>query len=321
MVPCWRCGPKSLLTEYASANIETFLDRPATDCIGRPLAELIGADNVEALSGRALEPIRPDILKPWFLDVGVKENTRQLECFPHRRDDMIILEFVPYEAGPALIWEEDLLRQRIISELIRPDTLSELARIGAQIVREVTGFDRVMIYRFAADKHGEVIAESTSREDSFLGQHYPASDIPDPARRHFALNVIRSIPDINAVPSPILARGGGVADAEHPRSARPHLFQAARRSAGPYRVSEQHGRRRLHVDFADLERRSVGGWLPAIIMVRCICPGAVSASASCSAARSRRCCRASKIPCSCARASALNGRPSRSKAVSGRDNP
>ncbi|MCG6113939.1 MAG: ATP-binding protein [Mesorhizobium sp.] len=206
---------ESLLVEYASVNIEAFLGSAAADCIGRPLAELIGVDNVEALSGRALEPIRPDILKPWFLDVGTSESPRQLECFPHRRDDMIILEFVPHEAGPALIWEEDLLRQRIISELIRPDTVSELARIGAQIVREVTGFDRVMIYRFAADKHGEVIAESTSREDSFLGQHYPASDIPDPARRHFALNVIRSIPDINAVPSPILTRGGGVADAEH----------------------------------------------------------------------------------------------------------
>ena len=68
-----------------------------------------------------------------------------------------------------------------------------LAQVGAQIIREATGFDRVMIYRFAPDQHGEVIAESTSREDSFLGLHYPASDIPGPARRHFVLNVFCTI--------------------------------------------------------------------------------------------------------------------------------
>ena len=107
-----------------------------------------------------------------------------------------------------MVWEEDLLRQTIISELLQPETLPDLAEASARIIREVTGFDRVMIYRFAPDKHGEVIAESTVRPDSFLGLHYPASDIPDPARRHFVLNVIRTIPDINAVPVPIMMRSG-----------------------------------------------------------------------------------------------------------------
>ena len=79
------------------------------------------------------------------------------------------------------------------------------------MIRDVTGFDRVMIYKFAEDKHDEVIAESTNRPDSFLGLHYPASDIPDPARRHFTLNVIRTIPDINGARIPIVSRSGEVA--------------------------------------------------------------------------------------------------------------
>jgi light-regulated signal transduction histidine kinase (bacteriophytochrome) len=132
------------------------------------------------------------------------------------------------------MWEEDRLRQRIISELIRPEALTELAQVGAQIIREVTGFDRVMIYRFAPDKHGEVIAESTSRGDSFLGLHYPASDIPDPARRHFVLNVIRTIPDINAMPVPIMTRSGGIADA---RSADPlDLTYSKLRAVAPVHI-------------------------------------------------------------------------------------
>ncbi|MGY6710530.1 MAG: ATP-binding protein [Rhizobiaceae bacterium] len=205
----------TLTIEYASRNVVDMISWPAEACIGRPLATILGAENAAALQARALVPLKPDLLKPWFLSVKAQGGERRLECFPHLHDGRIILEFVPFEEGPALVWEEDLLRQRIISELIRPDTLAELASVSAQIIRDVTGFDRVMIYRFAADKHGEVIAESTSRHDSFLGLHYPASDIPDPARRHFVLNVIRSIPDINAVPSPIVARGGQIADASY----------------------------------------------------------------------------------------------------------
>jgi light-regulated signal transduction histidine kinase (bacteriophytochrome) len=106
-----------------------------------------------------------------------------------------------------------MLRQRIITELMKPKALEDLAHVSAELIGDITGIDRVMIYRFAEDKHGEVIAESTTREDSFMGLHYPASDIPDPARRHFVQNIIRTIPDINAPSSPILAESLVVADA------------------------------------------------------------------------------------------------------------
>ncbi len=68
----------------------------------------------------------------------------------------------------------------------------------------MTGFDRVMVYRFAQDDSGEVIAESThAGVESFLGLHYPASDIPRQARGLYERNWLRIIPDVEAVPSPI----------------------------------------------------------------------------------------------------------------------
>ena len=204
----------TMTIEFASNNTEQFFGRGCGDILGRPLADLLGAEQCAELASRALRPTAPDLLRPWFIKVATPDGRSiDLECFPHSHDGRIILEFAGLQAGPAVMWEEDLVRQRVISELIRPETLTELAQAGAQIIREVTGFDRVMIYRFAEDKHGEVIAESTVRPDSFLGLHYPASDIPDPARRHFALNVIRIIPDINAVPVPIMTRSGVAADA------------------------------------------------------------------------------------------------------------
>ena len=73
------------------------------------------------------------------------------------------------------------------------------------IVRKVTGFDRVMVYRFDPDWNGEVIAEACDKDtDSFLGLHFPAADIPEQARRLYLANPIRGIVDIDAVPIKIV---------------------------------------------------------------------------------------------------------------------
>ncbi len=203
----------TMTVEFASSNADGMFGHSHGQLLGKPLNWLLGDHECESLLSRNLRPTMPDLLRPWFPRISHPAGGNvDLECYPHRHEGWIILEFVPIQATPAVMWEEDLVRQRIISELISPETLTELAQVGARIVREVTGFDRVMIYRFAEDKHGQVIAESTVRDDSFLGLHYPASDIPDPARRHFLLNVIRAIPDINAVPVPIMARSGDIAD-------------------------------------------------------------------------------------------------------------
>ena len=79
-----------------------------------------------------------------------------------------------------------------------------LSEIAAEEVRAITGFDRVMVYRFDADWNGEVVAEA-KREDlgSFLGQHYPASDIPAQARKLYTLNWLRFIGDVSYRPSTI----------------------------------------------------------------------------------------------------------------------
>ncbi|WP_299849892.1 ATP-binding protein [uncultured Roseovarius sp.] len=210
---------ESLVIEYASRNTASFVGSPPEALLGQKLGKLIGRENASALLKFPLEPSTPELLRPWFISFeGLDGKRIKAECLPHRNDGHIILEFLEPEPIPAPIWEDELLRRGIISELVKPGALAELADASARLIRDVTGFDRVMIYKFAEDKHGEVIAESTNRPDSFLGLHYPASDIPDPARRHFALNVMRSIPDINGDHVPIVSKYGAVANADsaHP---------------------------------------------------------------------------------------------------------
>jgi two-component system, chemotaxis family, sensor kinase Cph1 len=65
-------------------------------------------------------------------------------------------------------------------------------------VRKIAEFDRVMLYKFDDDGHGEVIAEDKVVEmDSYLGLHFPASDIPPPARNIFLVNRLRAIPNLS----------------------------------------------------------------------------------------------------------------------------
>ncbi|WP_297772954.1 ATP-binding protein [uncultured Roseovarius sp.] len=203
------------VVEFASKNTASFVGAGPEQILGKEIAEVIGRENARQLCTLTREPSTPELLSPWFISFPGPDGTQiNLECLSHRNNGYIILELLHPEPAPTRVWEDEYLRREFISELVKPGALEELANASARIIRDVTGFDRVMIYRFAEDKHGEVIAESTNRPDSFLGLHYPASDIPDPARRHFLLNVVRSIPDINSVRVPILSRTGATADAD-----------------------------------------------------------------------------------------------------------
>jgi len=83
----------------------------------------------------------------------------------------------------------------------------------AEAVRYATGYGRVMVYRFLPDDCGEVMAESgTDPQPRYLGQRFPASDIPRIARDLYRINTHRQIPDVAAVPVPIVSLRGREAD-------------------------------------------------------------------------------------------------------------
>lgn len=71
----------------------------------------------------------------------------------------------------------------------------------AGLVRDVTGFDSVMVYRFDAEWNGEIISQRrTDCAPCYLGMHFPSSDIPEQARRLYTTNLVRVVVDVDAVP-------------------------------------------------------------------------------------------------------------------------
>ncbi|WP_454801733.1 ATP-binding protein [Mucilaginibacter phyllosphaerae] len=117
--------------------------------------------------------------------------------------DYYLLEFEPASSDSAT----DIQRMigRSISEMLADKNLNNLLNNSALQVKNVIGYDRVMVYRFAEDGHGEVIAEAKNAElPSWLGLHYPASDIPKQARELYKHNLTRLIADVHTQPSAIL---------------------------------------------------------------------------------------------------------------------
>ncbi|RZM14120.1 MAG: GAF domain-containing protein, partial [Pedobacter sp.] len=95
---------------------------------------------------------------------------------------------------------------RSLSEILSEKSLQCVLSNAALQIRELIGYDRVMIYKFHRDGHGEVVAEEKEVTlESWMGLHYPASDIPRQARELYKFNLIRLIADVSTVPSGLCA--------------------------------------------------------------------------------------------------------------------
>lgn len=97
---------------------------------------------------------------------------------------------------------EPALQAILASYAVRP-----LCDEAARIFRGLTGYDRVMVYRFDEDHHGEVFAEECDPSlEPYLGNRYPDSDIPQIARRLYIRNRVRVVADVRFAPVPLEPR-------------------------------------------------------------------------------------------------------------------
>jgi light-regulated signal transduction histidine kinase (bacteriophytochrome) len=99
-------------------------------------------------------------------------------------------------------------RRRIYAAMRQLGEIPGIAHAVAELVKDLTGFDRVMVYQYDADWNGTVIAEACVAEiEPYLGLRYPASDIPLPARQLALTAHVRQIPDALYTASALIARG------------------------------------------------------------------------------------------------------------------
>lgn len=199
----------------ASANAAALLGIGADELIGASLDTILDAADVARVVDRASgrgddgvdagdgEALRHGGLDAFPIDAGVAAHRRPWTALVHRHEGLVTLELEPVNPsrpGPSTL----LLVSAATARLQASRDVVAASRVVVEEVRRITGFDRVMLYRFAADWSGEVLAES--RDDampSYLGLHFPATDIPVQARALYASNPVRLISDIHYTPSPL----------------------------------------------------------------------------------------------------------------------
>ena len=185
----------------ASRNIADYLGESAEDLLGRPLAEVATPGAIHALRNRMAMLRGPDSVERIFA-CEFLPGRPPFDMALHMSGGQIVIE-----AEPATDEHGDATGtvRSMIARLDQADGMAAFFNEGARQVRALTGFDRVMVYRFAPDGSGEVVAETCKPEiGSFLGLHYPASDIPAQARELYKRNLLRTITDVNAEPVPIV---------------------------------------------------------------------------------------------------------------------
>jgi light-regulated signal transduction histidine kinase (bacteriophytochrome) len=198
--------PDKLVISNSSENVASLWGIAAPDLLGRSFTDFVSPSSVAALGDYLRHPHLKE-QSPLRLKLAFShEGGNDWELFAHEYLAIQYLEIEPAsrERAHASSLSFHLQLRDAIQALQRAGGLEELCRVAAEQVRAITGFDRVMIYRFDEDWHGEVIAEARSRQvASYLGHHFPASDIPAQARAVFMQNWLRMIPDISYTPSKI----------------------------------------------------------------------------------------------------------------------
>jgi light-regulated signal transduction histidine kinase (bacteriophytochrome) len=220
------------VVSHASENLDSLLGRPAPGVLGAALADILPW---QSESGGVLAR---DVMGWARQSAGGFARRARLQdalyqCFAHRADGAMILEIEP--VAPASQNAADSLQADVLEFSRAAEDLADwrgLAQAAARTARRISAFERVLIYRFDADWNGCVVAEDRSGEGdgalpSYLGQYFPASDIPAQARALYLRNRLRLIPDACYTPVRIVPECGPGAVAAL------DLRQAALRSVSP----------------------------------------------------------------------------------------
>jgi chemotaxis family two-component system sensor kinase Cph1 len=184
-----------------SENIADFLHVTVGECMENGLRSFLSEAQFDRIQ-LAFQGSDPQENNPVQLQLTSRKNDMVLDGVVHRHDGFCILE-LEETAPPNTLYFRDFYKtvSKATGRLQQAALLKDVMTTAAEEFRTISGFDRVMIYRFANGGEGEVVAESVvETADPYLGLWYPSSDIPEQARRLYLLNSIRVIPQVPYTP-------------------------------------------------------------------------------------------------------------------------
>lgn len=189
-----------------SDNTEKYLGKQPDELIGKPLSDLLGNQQM-AIVQQCLEKQIGSAVSCKIMITSV-EGVRYFDGIAHRTTNAIILELesTANDFDMSLLDASSLISEAI-ADLQTTSNLPDFLHLFAAQLRKITGFKRILVYQFDSQNAGSVIAEAKGEDlPSYLGLHYPATDIPPAARQLYTQCKLRFIPDITATPVRLMAR-------------------------------------------------------------------------------------------------------------------
>ena len=202
---------RDLVIVQASANTLQLIGQDTQSLLGAPVSTFLGTAQAAAISRqvdrlKARGEERGDMPLRFTLAVNGSGRLFNARVFRDALAGVVLLELEPASTHDALsLYGFHTLVRQTLERIRNATTVDLLAQAIAEQMRMLTGYDRVWVYRFHPDWHGEIIAESCrAGTESWLGLHYPASDIPGQARALFLEHPLRVIADVDYEPVPLV---------------------------------------------------------------------------------------------------------------------
>ena len=182
----------------ASENAEEVFGINVRQLVSQEFSRLIEKQEAEALK-KAVRSARIEKI-PFYFSISGNFFFSTLKSV----EDYFIIEIekqkrpVTAPDSFAVLYQE---LKSVMRDMEGMATLEETCRMALNELKKISGFDKIMIYRFDQEWNGDVIAEI--REDSmesYLGLKFPASDIPKQARELYQRTAYRLIPNRNYEP-------------------------------------------------------------------------------------------------------------------------
>lgn len=183
------------IINHASTNISDFLDVSAEDLIGQPFVDWFPGTVAHEIRTKLQVMSSGDAVERLF-GIELKSGLPLFDLAVHVSGRSIIIELEPHP--PSARTDYLSYVRPMIERVDKAETVETVCDAAVRQLRALTGFDRVMVYKFLDDESGTVISEATkSGMETFKGLRYPASDIPKQARALYLRNLLRIISDVS----------------------------------------------------------------------------------------------------------------------------
>lgn len=185
------------MVTYASENCGALLGLDAQTIVGSRFTDIFPEETVHHLRTK-MQLLSYQTGAARVFAYPALEDERLFDVSISQSDHNIIFEFEPRAEGSQNDQDRSTVRA-LIGRVKRHETIEDMCSEAVRAIKMLSGFDRVMVYRFNDDDSGTVIAEiAEPDQEPFFGLRYPASDIPKQARVLYVRSPLRIIADVDA---------------------------------------------------------------------------------------------------------------------------